>query len=107
MQDEPDDEPDDEPKSQATRVVAAIDVPLDGPIYEGVHAHLSVEVREFGSGRRTMVVRMWVDGIVQTAMVDWDRFTDAFDGMRSGMMSSDWDDALSHLTGHDDPDRSA
>lgn len=80
-----------------TSIVAAFDVPLDGPIYDGVHAHLSMEVRDFGRATRTLVMRVWIEGTVQTAMVDWDRFTDAFDNMRAGMLPADWDDALSAL----------
>lgn len=94
---------DDESADGVTSIVAAMDVPLDGPIYDGVHAHLSLEVRDFGEPSRTLVVRMWVEGTVQTAMVDWESFTGAFDAMRAGMMPADWDGALSALRALDEP----
>ena len=79
-------------------VIEVMDVPLEGPIYDGVHAHLSVEVRDFlEDDNRTMVVRFWIDGTPYTAMVGWDKFTEEFDAMRARMMTSNWDDALSIL----------
>lgn len=86
--------------SKATTVVDFIEVPLSGPIYDTVDgAKLSLEVRDFGTPQRTMVLRTWLDGKVVTTMVDWDDFTDALDGMRARMMSPDWDEALAQLTG--------
>lgn len=75
-----------------------MDVPLDGPIYEDVHAHLSLEVRDFGSPDRTLVVRLWFEGKPITAMVDWEIFVRHFDEMRASMMPTDWDSALDHLS---------
>lgn len=72
---------------------------LEGPIYEDVHGKLCVEVRDFGSVDRTLVIRTMIDGHPVTTMVSWSKFTDEFDAMRSRMMSEDWDEALSQLTG--------
>lgn len=81
-------------------VIDFIEVPLSGPIYDTVdNAKLTLEVRDFGTTERTMVLRTWIDGNVVTTMVGWDAFTDALDGMRARMMRPDWDEALAQLTG--------
>jgi hypothetical protein len=86
-------------------VVAWTEVPLEGPIYfneageDDLNAHLTIEVRDFGKINKTLVIRTWLDGQPITTMVSWDKFTDAFDTMRAGMMSGDWDDALALLVG--------
>lgn len=87
---------------RVTSVVDFIEVPLSGPIYdEADGAKITLEVRDFGTPQRTMVLRTWIDGKVVTTMVDWDEFIDAFDAMRGRMMSPDWDEALAQLVGGD------
>ena len=87
-----------------TTVVEACDIPLDGPIYEDTeNGKMSFEVRDFGTPNRNLVVRFWLDGQVYTAMASWEKFTDEFDGMRSRMLPSDWDSALSSLIGGNTP----
>ena len=88
---------------ETTTVIAAMDVPLEGPIYKDVHAHVSLEVRDFGCPERTLVLRLWVEGQPYTSMVDWTKFTEAFDEMRASMMPMDWDDARSALGPGDAP----
>jgi hypothetical protein len=85
------------------KVISVVDwfeTPLEGPIYDGLDAKLSIEVRDFGRVQRTMVIRTWIDGAPVTTMVSFEKFIDAFDAMRQRMMPSDWDDALASLVGN-------
>lgn len=84
-----------------TSVVDAFDLPLRGPIYDGIpNAKMSFEVRNFdGQPDRTLVVRFWMDGKVYTAMAPFEEFADEMDAMRSRMFAGSWDDALAQLTG--------
>lgn len=86
-----------------TSVIAAMDVPLDDHIYDDVHGHLSLEVRDFSRATRTLVLRFWLEGRPHTVMVDWEQFIHAFDAMRAGMMPTNWDDALNAIQPGDDP----
>lgn len=79
-------------------VIDQADVPLEGPIYDDVHAHLSMEVRDFSTPDRTLVLRSWVEGEVVSTMVSLAKFEEAFDGMRARMLMPDWDDALQQIT---------
>lgn len=92
-----------EPEESVTSVLAAMGVPLDGPMYEDVHAHVTLEVRDFSRQTRTLVLRLWFEGHPYTAMVDWEQFVTAFDEMRAELMPADWDDALQALRRHEDP----
>lgn len=86
-------------------VVDYTEMPLAGPIYDGLYGRLMLEVRQFdGRSDRTFVIRTMLDGKPHTTMVSWDVFTDALDSMRARMMSGDWDEALSRLTGGTDFD---
>jgi hypothetical protein len=58
---------------------------------------MTLEVRDFGTIEKTMVIRFWVDGHVSSAMVSMEKFAAAIDEMRAGMMSEDWDEALLQL----------
>jgi hypothetical protein len=81
-------------------VIEAAEIPLRGPIYDDVYGKLMIEVRDFGeSYSRTLVIRTMIDGHAVSTMVEWDKFTDAIDGMRANMMTADWDEALVQLTG--------
>lgn len=84
-------------------MIEVAEVPLSGPIYDSdlpyESAKLTLEVRDFGSIDRTLVIRTWVDGEVKTTMVSLAAFEDAFDGMRARIMAPDWDTALIQLTG--------
>lgn len=79
--------------------VAGFELKLDHHLYEGVDANIRFEVRDFGQTDRVLVVRSDVGGQVVTTLVSWAQFTDAFDQMRGNMMSEDWDEALTLLTG--------
>jgi hypothetical protein len=84
-------------------IIDVVDIPLEGPIYEGINnAKLSLEIRDFGTPNRTLVVRYWAEGHPMTAMVSWEKFTDAFDAMRARMLSGDWDEALTQMLGRND-----
>ena len=81
-------------------VIDFFEIPLTGPIYDETYGKLFIEVRDFGEAYgRTMVIRTMIDGVPTTTMIRWDAFTDALDGMRSRMMSEDWDEALINLMG--------
>lgn len=80
-------------------VVDGFSLDLGGPIYDGVHGTLFIEVRDFGKPERTLVLRTIIDGHPVTTMVSWETFTYQLDAMRGRMMGSDWDEALSHLVG--------
>lgn len=80
-------------------VIEYAEVPLSGPVYDGLDAKLTLEVRDFGLPERTLVINTVIDGRPLTTMVRWDVFTDALDGIRGRLMSGNWDDALSQLTG--------
>ena len=75
--------------------VDGISVPLTG--YPG--NHLTLEVRDFGSPERDLVVRYEIEGRAYTVIVPWEKFTAEFDAMRARMLGSDWDTALSALVG--------
>ena len=72
---------------------------LEGPIYDDVDGKLFVEVRDFDRPERILVIRTMIEGYPVTTMVSWEKFIDAFDGMRARMMGDDWDTALAVLTG--------
>ena len=80
-------------------VVDFTEIPLSGPIYDGLDAKLTLEVRDFGEPERTLVIRTVVDGKPITTLVRWDAFTDALDTMRANMMTENWDDSLAQLIG--------
>lgn len=61
--------------------------------------HLVLEVRDFGSPERNLVVRYVIEGHAYTVIVPWEKFTADFDAMRARMLGSDWDTALSALVG--------
>lgn len=78
-------------------VIEAMDIPLDTSVYGDLHGHLGLEVRDFSTEKRTMIVRFWLAGTPYTVMVDWEKFTEEFDAMRARMMAGDWDTALTQL----------
>lgn len=84
-------------ESSIKTIIDVADVPLEGPIYDGLHAHLHLEVRDFGTPERTLVLRSFIEGEVVTTMVSLAKFEDAFDGMRARMMAPDWDTAMIQL----------
>lgn len=83
-------------------VIDGFSVPLGGKVYADVHGTLMVEVRDFGLPERTLIIRTMIDGYPVTTEVSWELFTEQFDSMRTRMMSSNWDDALSQLVGRSD-----
>lgn len=80
-------------------VIEHADIPLEGPFYNpnDVHAHVSLEIRDFSTPDRTLVIRSWVEGEVVSTMVSLAKFEEAFDGMRARMLMPDWDDALQQI----------
>lgn len=80
-------------------VIGYTEVALEGPIYEDLDGKLSLEVRDLPEGE-TAVITVWMRGTPFVYMVNWNKFTDAIDGMRSRMIIPDnWDAALAGLTG--------
>lgn len=80
-------------------VVDGFNIELGGVVYTDVHGKLFVEVRDFGTPERTLIIRTMIDGHPVTTEVSFEKFTDEFDAMRARMMSGDWDEALSQLVG--------
>ena len=80
-------------------VVDYIEIPLVGPIYDGVDGRLFLEVREMDPPQRTLVITTMIDGNPVTTLVMWDTFTEAFDAMRDRMLGETWDAALASLMG--------
>jgi hypothetical protein len=79
--------------------VDGFELPLEGPSHEAGDGKLTLEIRDFGSPERTLVVRYKVGANVYTAMVSWEKFVAESDAMRARLLGDDWDSALANLTG--------